>query len=384
MVSECHLNLNQQLKSIFEHVLYTQLKANDTLIVTDSELGSISQITLDEKLGEAPSKIKKRLIRKLFRKEHQAIKDFLNIPPSQKPSAIALHRILNSLRQHQAGKNHHLILIGSPVWKDQNPRYSMNNGYLSDGHIMDDSGSVFATKRWKDSLSGVSVHWFYSPLTTAWSIYEPDQHRVALHRFYTLYLQAQGAALNTFTHDIKLINRIGVSATITNSSFVLNPDDSKVQVHQYQPFPKDLFETTANASSSALAHQGLLTIGIKWSCQHCDLDLYVQNQNHKELFYGQPQTQEGRHTKDFLDSPKNGYETVAFNRPVSIRDIKVFINHYSGVSTQPINGEVRIQYDGTVYAFPFKLHSSNGDRGKSHRGSGTWLRVNLFESLSAD
>ena len=84
----------------------------------------------------------------------------------------------------------------------------MLDGYFpSDGHLSASrQESVFGLKGRTNALANVVVHfgWFGDPWVS-------EVHRDRVQRFWTLYLQGQGARLATFCGDLPRVRDPGVS-----------------------------------------------------------------------------------------------------------------------------------------------------------------------------
>ena len=107
-------------------------------------------------------------------------------------------------------------------------------------------------------------------------------------------------------------------------------------------------------------------IGLSWDCPRCDLDLYARPYPDADiLYFDNTQTSEGRYWKDFRTSPQEvrGYETIEFGVPLSLRNLEIVVNHFSGQAEGGITAELRITVNGETYAKTFRLSPGEGNHG---------------------
>jgi hypothetical protein len=112
---------------------------------------------------------------------------------------------------------------------------------------------------------------------------------------------------------------------------------------------------------------GAMKIGIRWQ-RDLDIDLYARARPEAEtLFFEHTRCPEGYYFKDHRSSPDREYEFIEFERPVNIWEVVAQINFYEGRAPGGATGEIRIEFDRTIYSGTFALQAEHGNRGRSGR-----------------
>lgn len=264
-----------------------------------------------------------------------------------------------------------VLVLASPLFDDpKEPAFSMKAGLLpSDGHILARRADTpFGTKGNEQSLANIRVHWGFS----GEDVFLSDHHRHLVKRFWTLYLRAQGGALSSFTADKSTVfERVRSAATLPSDSEVLD-SSSKLEMMRLRTQQQTSSIYERPISREALRPQMIaaaqnLQIGISWDCALCDVDLHARaSAGAAIIFYGNNETSDGIHIKDFLSSPQSihGYETIEFKKNVDLRQVNIAVNFYHGTAQQGIRGEIRIATDGKTYAAPFIIAATSGNQGR--------------------
>ena len=111
-----------------------------------------------------------------------------------------------------------------------------------------------------------------------------------------------------------------------------------------------------------------MKIGIRWTGD-IDLDLYAASRPGAEtLFFEHSRSPEGYYFKDHRSSPEREYEFIEFESPVDARRVNARINFFAGSRDRGPVGEVRIEFEGRIYAAPFALTAQHGNQGREGRG----------------
>lgn len=285
-------------------------------------------------------------------------------------SSVKIPQFLTFLAQNYAPlTDTDIVILGSPIYADlQTPSWDMRGGkFAGDGHFSaQPNKSVFSTLGKENYLQGARVHILYP--NKGWEI--NDSYRHYITRMWTLYIEAQGGELSSFTDDASTFwmrVNIGAGALPHNfkrehtnklETFEISPAvNKKASIHE-----REL--TTSPATQSALRIANDVEIGISWTCDVCDLDIYVRpNHVADVLYFGNTKTVEGLYHKDFVNSPKavKGYETATFTHAVDLRDTFIAINWYGGKSQNGVSGEIRLAIGDKTYGLPFHIKGTTGN-----------------------
>lgn len=262
-----------------------------------------------------------------------------------------------------------IVILGSPIYADlQTPSWDMRGGkFAGDGHFSaQPNKSVFSTVGKENNLRNARIHILYP--SKEWEI--NDSYRHYITRMWTLYIEAQGGELSSFTDDASTFwMRVRISAGALPHSFKREHTD-KLETFEISPaqrkrtsiHKRDL--SSAPPLKSALNIANEVEISISWTCDVCDLDIYVRpNHVADVLYFGNTKTAEGLYHKDFVNSPKavKGYETVTFKHAVDLRDTFIAINWYGGNSETGVSGEIRLAIGDKTYGLPFHIKGKTGN-----------------------
>ncbi len=318
----------------------------------------------------------------------KALTSFLNtrIKNSDgKSSSINLPQFLNFIGTHHNSEDLIIIIIGSPHHIDEKePSYSMTNGYLpSDGHIIASiSKSPYGTKEKAKLLNQSKLYFLIQD--EAWS---SDLHSELTHRFWSLYVQSIGAELASFSSDIDtVLERSLDHSLIASRNFEIDKSNDKIEMISIRrtvgqrsieevfdtepssPLEPKISNSTDENTESEANTVGSVLVGVKWDCLKCDIDLYAQPKPTAEiLYFNHTRTAEGSYFKDYLSSPTpvNGLEYIIFDEPVDLRKLHIALNFYKGKFSSGPKGQIRIEFNGQVYAKSFHIQAETGNRGNS-------------------
>lgn len=263
-----------------------------------------------------------------------------------------------------------VLVFGSPFYDDpKDADYSMAGGLVpSDAHILASrKDTPYGTKENKDTLSNIRLHLIFE----SEDVFRSDQHRYFIKRFWALYLKTQGGAVSTFTADHSAaFQRMRDGATTPTFPYKLD-DSSKLEMIRLRFTKPETSIYERPISTKPLPQQNIkkahsVQLGLIWDCAKCDLDLLARsNAGAAIIYFGNNETPEGIHIKDFLTSPEqtNGYETIEFKVPIDLRRLQVVVNFYGGITIKPIRGELRLSVDGQTYSAPFTITAKLGNAG---------------------
>ena len=265
-----------------------------------------------------------------------------------------------------------IMLLGSPIYDDPSEKqFSMRRNYIpGDGHLRQSRATTpYGIKGQETLLAKRRVHLGYPD--ESWK--HGDHHAFHVHRFWTLFIEAQGGKFVSFTGDMStLFARVKTKAPVPQHTYKAETTD-KLEMIQLRPpsverratiYERPLSETPV--SPQALDQAENVEVGITWACGRCDLDLYGQSDPQATaLSYLNTQTPEGQYFRDWTRSPRvsNGYETLAFRVPVDLNNLLLAVNFYHGSSPGGVKGELRISLSGKTYAKAFHLPASGGNGG---------------------
>ncbi|MGH1406666.1 MAG: hypothetical protein ACRBBJ_08940 [Rhodomicrobiaceae bacterium] len=240
-------------------------------------------------------------------------------------------------------------------------------------------------------------------------------HYKAVHRFWGLSLKAQGGHLGTFTDDAGLCLERFKKNSKAVLEFTRDPSQTKPEmlaVKQSPPSLKVQNNTPDKNSASTSAKEmpqaalsraqggrflgtdipvntqpaavlkGIAKIGIRWEKQ-IDLDLYVSPyRGAKTLSFRNKSSPEGRFDKDWrgAQEDKHAYEFIEFTKQLTLRDMQIAVNFYSGKIRHGARGVLRIWVEGHgIWEKSFIVPANQGNGGdKSTRH---WIKIDPADVL---
>jgi hypothetical protein len=267
-----------------------------------------------------------------------------------------------------------IVLLGSPLYVDpKEPSFSMVEGaFPSDGHLLASRDqSVYGLKTRDGALQEARVHfcWFGDPWVS-------EVHHEKVGRFWSLYLDKQGANLATFCGDLPTtFNAVRGSAgePLARARHELDRANTKVEmlrisrdVAEGDWITRDVVSNAASTPPSTTV--GPMKIGIRWK-GNIDLDLYATpSQGAQTLFFENTRIDEGYYFKDHRSSPERDYEFIEFEKPVNVWRVESRINFFDGRAPASPGGEVRIEFGGRIYTGAFSVAARKGNEGRSGPG----------------
>ncbi len=266
-----------------------------------------------------------------------------------------------------------LVIIGSPLYDmPLEAHLSMADGGVpGDGLIRATRGvSPFGASGAGAALSGYRVH--FAAIDTGWPLH--DRHAFAVERFVTLLIEANGAQLVSFAGDLAtVLDRVRRGAEPRPHGFVLE-DTDKREILYFRPntAPRALARDMSGgdaAYSGAETVDGL-EIGLYWSCETCDLDLYVSEPGGEVISYLNREPREGAaFFKNLRSGPDDdrSLEVVILDGRIDLSEVFLGVNLYAGHSPEGATGELRYTIDGHTYVRAFRIAAETGNYGEGMR-----------------
>lgn len=377
-----------KLSSSLESFVLSTLKQGDELsLINGQNFSEISKFVVPDQEGADNIAVK----RKLFTVDILKLRDYVGkISVSNDPvkfSLIQFPQLLKHVFGLKYDVNHrenpiNILTIGNVLYYDKEGIFDMKNArFPSDGHILsDEQHSVYGTSNKQGLLKNVLVHQIFT------NVWDGDNYKTRINRFWSLYIKNQGGNLATFTNDLQT----GFERLTQNPSSVENFDfdNTKSKLEMYRAtreaipvggYSKEAYflaDGVQISNEPPSSTQGNLRVGIRWGCQ-CDVDLYAKSNTAPDyLYYGRQDSTEGHYFKDFTSSTAvNGLEYIQFN-DVDASNMEVKINLYSGSSDDGVvTGIVRAELNGKVYEAPFEIKPS------FLSSDSKWTRINLNQLL---
>jgi hypothetical protein len=341
---------------------------------------------------------------------------------------LLTHLATQTYAGHPAeGREICVLVLGSALHRDpREPGFDMTAGrFPADGLILaSQSQSPYGTADRQGQLRGFYVHMLAFDRTWA-----SDLYALRVQRAWTLFVEAQGGALATFTTDpatararfatcerkpgrrfawdstqsLQAMITAERLASIANASPEPTPEpDSEVpDAPVPAPAPAEPVgpaatvpdvvisnddwlksETVVVSNSPPALTRANLKLGIRWGddgrCANSDLDLYVRSDPARPyLFFGNLTSPDGRFDKDHRSAPevRNGLEHVDITDQVALASIDILVNLYEGTCRGGPKGVIRAYVDGIAYEMAFHISAERGDRGRSPLAGPNWIRI---------
>lgn len=305
------------------------------------------------------------------------------------PSVVGAIRLPQALlfigQDYPVTQNSDVILLGSPLYDDPKDKpFSMRPNHIpGDGHLTKTrSVTPYGIKGQDVLLAKRRIHLAFPD--DSWK--QDDHHSYYVHRFWTLFCEAQSGQLATFTSDLPtLFQRIKANTPSSKHGYKLEQTDKLEMILLRPPTVRhqtSIYERSVNTSPLSMEvvrHAANVEVGITWECGGCDLDLYGQREpGATALWFLNLQNSDGQYFKDFRSSPRsaNGYETLAYHVPVNLNLLLLAVNFYNGQASGGVRGEVRISVNGKTFAKPFHVPAESGNGGLGRQETLTNRRAN--------
>ncbi len=318
-----------------------------------------------------------------FREELNHLKRFLAVEPSEtnrweRPPAgsVRLPQFLDFIADtpEDPGLSLVILVLGSPLYVDpREPSCSMVEGYFpSDGHLRASRDrSVFGVRDGNQPMTDAALllGYFGDPWIS-------ELHRERVQRFWSLYAAGRGCPVGVFSADLPTVFaallRSGAASEAGASRFQIGSSATKVEMIR---ITRDMGvahwitreSLPGNPPPPPGSPIGPMKIGIRWTGD-IDLDLYAASKPGSDtLFFEHPRSPEGYYFKDHRSSPDREYEFIEFESPVDARRVNARINFFAGSGDRGPVGEVRIEFEGRIYAAPFAITAHRGNQGREGR-----------------
>jgi hypothetical protein len=373
------------------------------------DLQTIAEVTLPEHLlqDSVPSRRKAaRLAIARLLSWFQRTGSAPRHPTLSGTAAMDVPRALELTSADPAGGPRAILVVGSPIYQSpQEPQFSfVPDRFMADGGLFaDKSISVFSVLGKRNRLTNSQVFFWYP----GERVFGSDLYRDRVERFWSLFVAYQRGSMVAFNADgpgtLSNLFRPELPAVRRD-----NPDPrfNKVEMLSiardipYRRITNSTGDATfvVEASPAARAEAAVISdletipdsktaLGIMWSIQGLDLDLYVwHHPNAQPLFYRNTTTPEGRYIHDYTDRNEGlDYEKVILETATDLRQLKAFVNFYAGQTVEPVKGKVFLRHAGRTYAGVFALTSRNGNRGvdvDARTSSPFWTELKLTELQS--
>lgn len=288
------------------------------------------------------------------------------LPANLSPGSMRLPQLLRHIGANYASQERvDVVMLGSPFYEGDN-QFSMANGRIpSDGHINSSrSETPYGTTDQPDLLQNVRIHFGYGHE----EVLQSDRHHFYVQRFWTLYIEALGGSLATFTADQPTLFRRSMSgAEPPSHTYVLNETQRlemiilKTEVQDQSIYEREL--SSKELGTGQLSGAKSVEIAISWDCKTCDIDLWAQPYPYAQpIYFGNTETPEGTYHKDYETSPEtiNGFETIIFHKPVNLDQLLILVHFFDGHSPGGVKGEIRMTVDGLTFAKAFHIPGEIG------------------------
>lgn len=395
----------------FQRLAVEKMGAGDRCQIFDGiALQPVADFTMPKE--GATQKSRMRAATPLF----QQIQKFLNGSGGE-GRMVHLPQFTSVFAQMVNASGARVLVIGSPLYRDDTPANNMTQGWLGDGYLTQPASvSLFSTAGKQNHLRGAKVN--YCTLTDdLWDTENKSAHREMTQRFWALYIQGCGGTLVSFQPSLSVaFQTLASNAERPVDDYKLDTAEKELIIHrskivmgpageQQSPPEPRIQETVTKASvidlaapenawitksspaleqklGTKLPASGPMKIALTWEGAGIDLDLHVSPQpGSEELYFDHPKTREGVLHKDFASAlPLHGFELVEFNGDVRPAEVSVWVNAFQGESKRGFAGEVRVLYAGAVRTFPVKIAAKHGNGGKdilTRQNSPCWARIDL-------
>lgn len=371
--------------------LLDDIPLNSSLWLYDAyHLRTISQVNLPNVRAFRSGKTRANQ----FKKQIESLRGFL-AANHQKPEsgkltldqAVRFPQFMDFVGENLVGPAHavSVIVLGSPLYLDhKEPGFSMVDGYFpSDGHLSASrEQTVFGLKERAGALNDVTVYfgYFSDPWVT-------EIHQEKISRFWTLYLNGQGARLMTFCGDLPTVFNAARSdlpaQTGAEPRYTIDDTQSKIEMLRVTRdlgvgdwITRDVLPNLPGGPPARTV--GPMKIGIRWQ-GNIDLDLYATPFRGAEtLFFEHTRSPEGYYFKDHRSSPLREFEFIEFESPVNVRNVQARINFYEGTVPGGPSGEIRIEFDGKIFSEPFSIPAGHGNQGRSGANQRSfWTQIDV-------
>lgn len=363
-------SVRAQAERIVQHLVESIGTGETALLFDAANVRLIGSFTVPDKAAYANPRAKLQANRKLL----SDLKRFIDgaQPVPGRDAHVDMPGFLAAVRQsYPVDHDRALIVLGSPTYNNPKaPSVSMKGARVpSDGHLLaSPADSPFGTAGLVGSLSGTDI---YFGVVGKDDQAVSTQHAYHVERFWTLSAEAHGASMQYFGDDLETLLRLAAKDDSERRHAHPPAAEDKLEMLRFLPDDAEVPDLYTAPTEAAAAAPPVwqdardVRVGLTWDCKACDLDLYVRPApGAPAIYFGKAETEAGRLFKDFRASPSNGFETVQLNGAVDLSETHIAVNFYGGrSSSSSVNGELRIAIGDSVWAAPFSIVASIGNRG---------------------
>lgn len=378
---------NQRIKDLL--TFSANLDAGDRVVFVDGTAETLGEFILpeDPRLSSPRARVNlnSALVKKLFQFAERCRADSQGVDYGQTLDVPAVMRqIAGRYSTDSARKSVDVLLVGSPVYNPLNDLgYSMWGGLVpTDANITTSrQNSPYGVAEMQQALTGLNVYWLLVD-----PYYQSKQHEVAQTRFWALWFAQLGAKLRSITAGTNdTLDLVRARGGHLPERYQLDPNTQlgMMRFRGTNNVDNDIYSrplTTVPMAKELWRKPAPLTVGLRWSCAQCDIDLYARKNSTEDwLYYAARRNADGQHVKDFTSSPltSNGYETIEYWAPVNLDKLDLGIAFYSGHAPTGADVEVRVMIEGHTYAKTFHIPAIQGE------GAGNTLAL-LNEGKSSE
>jgi hypothetical protein len=264
--------------------------------------------------------------------------------------------------------------------------------YPSDGMLRAPKvESPFSIVGAEERLTGATVHFC---VINAASEFDSGEYEERIRRFYSLYVQAQGGRVGTFSGDLgTCFRRFNAGEGSGQPTYQLSRDmkaemlrvperaTATLPVKLDTPGAYFLRDDVPISKTAPASTKGVLWVGIRWT-GNCDLDLYTRGSATSPwVFYQNTRSTEAIYNKDYTTGADQ-YEYTEYVRETDINTTEVAVNIYACDAVSAPEATVRAWYMGRVYQSSIRFGTRTGNRGGLFLSGPAWVRVDLRKLLN--
>jgi hypothetical protein len=129
------------------------------------------------------------------------VSDFLS-HPGEGDKTVLIPQFLDNLGQTSQNSAFQILVIGSPVYKDNNPIYDMSKGWFNDAYLnVDPVNSMFSLKGKSGLIKGSTVYYCYLD-DNLFESQNKHAQKAGVKGFWARYMEGLGGRLISFIPDL--------------------------------------------------------------------------------------------------------------------------------------------------------------------------------------
>lgn len=190
------------------------------------------------------------------------------LKPADDGQPVKVPQFLNNLMQRFPDASPRILIVGSPTFADNNKKYDMSKGWLSDGFFnASPAESLFSVAGKKSYLNGAKVYYCFLSDEYFDATTDREVHREKIQTFWAKYVSGLGGKLVAFMPDLRgvierwqknddeQLKHDPIDATDKDMKIML-PTLVQVKVEQPEINPKDVPTQTTELASDFLFASG--------------------------------------------------------------------------------------------------------------------------------